>query len=387
LKVPYDSDINALVRISRFAGRDVLLVQGGGGNTSVKSDDGKWMWIKASGYRLSEVDNGQGFIRIDLPEVLKTLRDPAIRSMPRSEAQNESVKRIQAACPDSDGLRPSLETVFHAVLGKVVLHTHPIQINAFTCMADGQKELSSLLGDAIWVPYVPPGFSLGMEVETALGVGGDIPGGTGDLVFLQNHGLTVHSVTAKAAIESTRQLIKLAETYFDPPDPSGLGRVSPSGKLKEWSSGLESALRERFSEESIQVMPASRMALMDAATRDPDRWLEGGALVPDDVVYGAHPVWMADETVDPGRWVDLKMDAFSGKMTIVVPGVGMVFASSSRKMLEAMEETMLAHVLVSRLVLSRGKPVYLPQEEVNFLMSMESEKYRQAIAGKAGIDG
>jgi rhamnose utilization protein RhaD (predicted bifunctional aldolase and dehydrogenase) len=38
-----------LIKISNSTGRDPALVQGGGGNTSVKTDDGKYMYIKASG--------------------------------------------------------------------------------------------------------------------------------------------------------------------------------------------------------------------------------------------------------------------------------------------------------------------------------------------------
>ena len=46
-----------LIKISRDTGIDPTLVQGGGGNTSVKTDDGKYMYIKASGTALKDMDS------------------------------------------------------------------------------------------------------------------------------------------------------------------------------------------------------------------------------------------------------------------------------------------------------------------------------------------
>ena len=45
-----------------------------------------------------------------------------------------------------------------------------------------------------------------------------------------------------------------------------------------------------------------------------------------------------------------------------------------------MEENLLAHVLIRRLIARRGLARSLPPAEVSYLLSMESEKYRQAIA-------
>ena len=44
-----DKALAELIKISNATGKDPTLVQGGGGNTSAKTDDGKFMYIKASG--------------------------------------------------------------------------------------------------------------------------------------------------------------------------------------------------------------------------------------------------------------------------------------------------------------------------------------------------
>lgn len=44
-----------LIKISNKLGKDPSLVQGGSGNTSVKTDDEKFMFVKASGTTLKDM--------------------------------------------------------------------------------------------------------------------------------------------------------------------------------------------------------------------------------------------------------------------------------------------------------------------------------------------
>ena len=45
-----------------------------------------------------------------------------------------------------------------------------------------------------------------------------------------------------------------------------------------------------------------------------------------------------------------------------------------------MEENLLANVLIHALIARRGRPHHLPAAEVEYLGTLESEKYRQAVA-------
>ena len=56
-----DKALTDLIRISNLVGKDPALVQGGGGNTSVKTADGKYMFIKASGTALKDMNATQGW--------------------------------------------------------------------------------------------------------------------------------------------------------------------------------------------------------------------------------------------------------------------------------------------------------------------------------------
>src|SRR5262245_31377568 len=58
--------LDELIAISREVGADPDLVQGGGGNTSVKTRDGRRMLVKASGTALADMDRERGWAELDL---------------------------------------------------------------------------------------------------------------------------------------------------------------------------------------------------------------------------------------------------------------------------------------------------------------------------------
>ncbi|HLU47111.1 MAG TPA: class II aldolase/adducin family protein, partial [Planctomycetota bacterium] len=59
------TELDELIAISREIGAQPDLVQGGGGNTSVKSRDGKRMFVKASGAALEDMSAERGWAELD----------------------------------------------------------------------------------------------------------------------------------------------------------------------------------------------------------------------------------------------------------------------------------------------------------------------------------
>jgi len=158
--------------MSAAAGARIDYVQGGGGNTSVKLD-GRLMAIKASGFRLSQVTENDGFAVVETA----TLKD---------------VTAEQGYKP----LRPSVEVSFHALLKKYVLHTHPVYANLALCSEDGIQKLAEIMDGIgyIVVPYINPGAELSAAIKEKLT-------SETQAVFMINHGLVV---TAETADECTR---------------------------------------------------------------------------------------------------------------------------------------------------------------------------------------
>ena len=71
-----DKALSGLIKISNAVGGDIALIQGGGGNTFVKTRDGKYMYIKASGTAIKDMSERSGWRRLRLREgiILAALR-------------------------------------------------------------------------------------------------------------------------------------------------------------------------------------------------------------------------------------------------------------------------------------------------------------------------
>jgi rhamnose utilization protein RhaD (predicted bifunctional aldolase and dehydrogenase) len=250
-------------------------------------------------------------------------------------------------------------------------------------MEGGEAALAEASGEsAVWARYEPPGYALGAEVDQVCTAYQADHGQLPAQVILSNHGLIASAANGAEAIGTTLKFMRIGETYFGCLPETACASAQPPQRLVTWAADLDRALRRRSGMESLAVRPTTRAALLEAA-KEPDRWLTVGPLVPDDVVYSGHKVWKAQAARPPGAWLEAEIESIppAGKMIVAVAGLGVILAGPSHKILEAMEENLLTHVLVRRLIASRGGCARtLPPAEVDYLLAMESETYRQAIA-------
>ena len=155
-----------LIKISHATGKDSTLVQGGGGNTSVKTNDGKYMYIKASGTALKDMNVQTGWRRLQLDSVLSIFEDKSIAQLDTYARETKVVNRLLLACDDkiTGEARPSVEAHLHAFLDTCVIHLHPVAVLAYACAKNGRAELEKLFKNEkfppLWVPYIDPGFTL-----------------------------------------------------------------------------------------------------------------------------------------------------------------------------------------------------------------------------------
>jgi len=141
-----DKALTDLVRISNVTGKDSALIQGGGGNTSVKTANGRFMYIKASGTDLKDMDLHAGWCKLRLDLALAVIEDKSIAKLGVQARETEVVNRLLLACDDkaAAGARPSIEAHLHAMLGKCVIHLHPVAVLSFACAKNGKTELEKL---------------------------------------------------------------------------------------------------------------------------------------------------------------------------------------------------------------------------------------------------
>lgn len=185
------SELSELAAVSRRLGANAGYVQGGGGNTSIKIDGGDVMYIKASGIDLATISAETGFLPLNSARLKSEI------GACKSEADYSA---LMAACllrermvDDCGNHLPSIESGFHALLGRCVLHSHSVWANLLTCAQEGRALLAKALPDALWVDYCTPGLTLTLAIAER------IQDTKASVIFLQNHGLIVSAETPDAA--------------------------------------------------------------------------------------------------------------------------------------------------------------------------------------------
>src|SRR5262249_33605770 len=153
-------------------GNDMLLVQGAGGNSSVK--DGDVLWVKASGTWLADAETSDIFVPVSL--------SGARAALARGD------ERMPLASQAGTGLRASIETSLHALMPHpVVLHVHSVNTIAWAVQSDAAQELAARLHGLAWhwLDYHHPGLPLAQAVSESTAQG------PADVLILGNHGLVV----------------------------------------------------------------------------------------------------------------------------------------------------------------------------------------------------
>ena len=198
-----EDEISSLLQLSARLGAEPLLVQASTGNASIKLDG--LLWIKASGQWLADARERNILMPVELGRVRQCMdRDQDIGA--------------DFACPNRDGLRPSIETSMHAVLPhRVVIHVHSINTIAFAVQQDGPSLLACRLAGMrwAWVPYAESGLPLAREIQRAM----DFSSGS-DIFILANHGIVIGAEDCEKAEELLREVERrLAVTPRRAPDP------------------------------------------------------------------------------------------------------------------------------------------------------------------------
>ncbi|MBA4489423.1 class II aldolase [Paracoccus sp. S1E-3] len=339
--------------VSARIGGDIGLIQGAGGNSSLK--DGGVMWIKASGCWLAEAARQPIMVPLDLA---------ALRA--RVLAGNLAEAEIAAmALPGGPGgLRASVEAPFHALLpSRCVIHVHCVDTIATAILADAGARLQQRLGgrNCHWQPYVKPGVPL-TEALRASGAQ------TAPVIVLGNHGLIVGADTPRAAevlIDGIRRLL------------GGTGTPAMS-VMAAPLAGLD----------GTGYAPASAPGAHDLALSPALRALAGNcAIAPDFVVFFGPSIPILPAGPDlPARLAALAAQPLPLNAVVLVEGYGALIRTDAMRGTQALL-TGYAMVLKRYLMNGGGEIRYFTAAECAELLNWDAEKYRQAQNRAEATDG
>lgn len=335
------TEFRMLRSLSASIGADPLLVQGAGGNTSIKQAG--VLWIKASGTWLKNARDDE----IMVPVALAPLLDAVAHRSPAAETAGQ----FTLADLNPRQLRPSIETTVHALLPqKIVIHVHCVETISIAVQANAEALLQERLRGLDWafVPYRRPGLPLAQAIAERLKPATNV-------LVLGNHGLVVAADTVG---EAALLLQRVTGLLARPPRPAP-------------APDLDALLR--LAGGSDYRLPASVAAHAVATDLASCRIAASGSLYPDHVIF----LGVGSVIAGPGEDAAVVVARTGAAPTsILFPGKGVLMRRDANAGAEAMARCLAD---VAQRIDGTARVNYLSPKENAELLNWDAEKYRQQL--------
>jgi rhamnose utilization protein RhaD (predicted bifunctional aldolase and dehydrogenase) len=384
-----DKALADLIKISNTTGKDSTLVQGGGGNTSVKTEDATYMYIKASGTALKDMNARRGWRRLRLDTVLSVIEDKSLAKLDASKREPAVVDRLLLACDDNVKIaaRPSVESHLHAFLNRCVIHLHPIAVAAYVNAKNGRAHIDKLFKKEqfppLWVPYADPGFMLAKRIAKLIRQYQKQHGAKPAVMFLEKHGLFVTARTPDAALRLVRKVIRLCKSRLKPIKPR-----KATLPVKRAIAPAQEAIGKAVFDVTGQSLPvtyaSNKSVIAFMARKDAAKLLATPALNPDELVYAnGSAMWLEkyDVQATTRKLRSLVRRGQKPAAAFVVKGLGLFVAADKNAAPLIVEMTVSS--LIIRMYSARfGGVLALNQRQQDFINNWESEAFRKKLASK-----
>jgi NAD(P)-dependent dehydrogenase (short-subunit alcohol dehydrogenase family)/rhamnose utilization protein RhaD (predicted bifunctional aldolase and dehydrogenase) len=399
-------ELAELIEISRAIGGDADLVQGGGGNTSVKSRSGRRIFVKASGTALGAMDERRGWAELDLRSVRGLARQEKLGTLEPADREHEVLRLLQGAVVRPRGARPSVEASLHGLLDRVVIHVHPVHLNAFLCSRDSRERYGqlfrSLEDPPLYVPYVDPGFTLAARLSVEIEDYRDSHGKLPSVVLLENHGVFVAASETEDSLRLLEQVVEIGRKWtgqkrVNPPEfplTVDVPRKDTDGPEDVSAAGLRGALLQGGC--APLLLRKDPTSLAKKFTSRPD-WItvaRQGAFSPDQIVYcRTHPLIL--DRLSAADWVARvrtyrEKHGVDPRVILLRPlqgngdSGGVYYAGTDLDQIRVVSEVYRG-ALTAILKNDRGGgPRFLNREQAGFIESWEVEHYRAALLQEGG---
>ncbi len=385
------TQLDALVALSRKYGSDPDWVLAGGGNTSWK--DSSRLYVKASGTSLGDI-SADGFCAIDRSKLdaiwtASYPSDPeareaavladlmAARAAAAASAVTETASFAPAAASSkSETKRPSVETLMHGLFPQsFVVHTHPALVNGLACGMRGHDVFQELFEhEAIWIPFVDPGYVLAQTVRGAMDEYRSREGRDPSIMIMQNHGLLV-------AGESPAEIDSLSRSVVERIRP----RIQREPDFSAVSIDAEAMFTTLNEIKALAPAGSSIRFRADAetfshASSENSFAPLSSAFTPDHIVYAGHEFLRADPGRIAAAWEKYRARNSIDPRIVVAAGVGAFSIAASGS---AADRALLLYVDACKIAAyaeSFGGARHMTKDKIDFIRNWEVEKYRSKVA-------
>jgi len=343
-------------RVSCEVGAKADYVQGGGGNTSVKLENGL-MAIKASGYCLKDIRPNEAYAVLSYDELQKFYYGHEIADFEDVEkAGSAKAKEVVVNVEGMPALRPSVEAGFHSILDTYVAHSHSVYANLAACSNECTAIVAKAMegADYSWgyVPYTDPGAKLTFSIRDEIARVEKETGKRPAAIFMQNHGLIAHADDPDECLRVHYDVNERIARAF------GLtGESFPACSVKDLGDGLCEADAPYLAQQ------------LTSGAYDEKFFLET-PLYPDQMVFLIGAFNFGSGKPEEG-------------CCLADPATGRVVFNMPQAKAQVLTETLTAVTWIRTSILASGYTLSTMGEAAkHFIANWESEKYRKSLAGK-----
>lgn len=345
-------DLTAFAKMSQEVGARNDYVQGGGGNTSVKTDG--FLAIKASGFKLSDIETNKAYAVMSSGKLKDFYMNTDLSSLGDAEKEGSAfTKTCILEIEGIDKLRPSVEAGFHSILDKFVIHSHSVYANLAACSTDATSVIAAALEGAkyTWgyVPYFDPGVRITFAIRDEIARVTKETGRRPAVIFMQNHGLIVHHADDQECIKIHEDVNERIAAAF------GLTSTSfPEIALKEEEGLLVSDTP--YVEERLKGVESDEIFVFDA-------------LYPDQLVFLKDTFFIANNVPEEDK-------------CHCISETGKIVFNMAKGKAQVILETIAAILFIRENIVKSGRQVEtMGAAAKNFIENWESEKYRKSLSG------
>ena len=375
-------EIQELIEISQFYGRDSRFVIAGGGNTSYKNA-GK-IWIKASGSSLATITE-EGFAVLDRGKL--NLMSTRTYSSNTAEREEE-VKNDLAVATLTKGKRPSVETSMHnAIDFAFVVHLHPTTVNGLMCSQNAESDLKKLFGaNTLYIEYTDPGYVLYKKVEDVIKDFRAQAGAEPSVIWLQNHGIFVGANSIEEIKVLYAKIFNTLEKAIKFPVPT---RERATCSCTEQ---ILPGIRMMLSKDGLKTLKVRKNELIKHFYDSEENQAKiASPFTPDAIVYCKSTyIFLNDEEPEAVLAEAAKaIPAYTSKFgyqprVFLIKGIGLVASGDNAAQCDIILDVFEDAMKIAYLAESLGGVHPMTQTQIDFINNWEVENYRRSVmAGSA----
>ena len=376
-------EIQELISISQFYGRDSRYVIAGGGNTSYKNAEK--IWVKASGSSLATITE-DGFAVLDRAKLNlisgKTYSSNAVE-------REEEVKNDLAVATLSKGKRPSVETSMHNTIDfAFVVHLHPTIVNGLMSSQHAESELKRLFGArTLYIEYTDPGYVLFKKVEDAIKAFRAEDGAEPAVIWLQNHGIFVGANSIEEIKVLYSKIFETLEKAIKFPVPVA------ERETCSCTEQIVPGIRMMLSGEGLKTMKVRKTELIKYFYDSVENQAKiAKPFTPDAIVYcKSNYIFLNDEEPEAVLAEAQKtIPAFTSKYgyqpkVFLIKGIGLVAAGDNASQCDILLDVFEDAMKIAYLAESFGGAHPMTQGQIDFIDNWEVENYRRSVAAGSSV--